>query len=159
MEGLFFDEITEVEPSLQGKLLRVLQDGELYRLGSTEIKNVDVRILAATNRDIKEEIRVGRFRADLFHRLNMYHIKIPPLRQSKQDILPLANHFLKIHATKNQQSIKKLAHDFADRLLRYPLPGNVRELKNIISSAVLLEGGRVLTLASAPDLLRFFQTS
>jgi len=154
---LFLDEITQVEPSLQGKLLRVLQDGEFYRLGSTKIKNVDVRILAATNRDIQEEIRVGRFRADLFHRLNMYHIKIPPLRERKQDILPLAHHFLKIHAAKNQKEIHSLAPDLADRLLRYPLPGNVRELENIISSAVLLEEGRVLTLASAPDLLTFFR--
>ena len=150
---LFLDEITQVEPSLQGKLLRVLQDGEFYRLGSTKIKNVDVRILAATNRDIKEEIKVGHFRADLFHRLNMYHINIPPLRKRKQDILPLAHHFLKIHAEKNQKEIHSLAPDFADRLLKYHIPGNFRELENIISSAVLLEEGTVLTLGSAPDLL------
>jgi len=151
---LFLDEITEIEPSLQGKLLRVLQDGELYRLGSTKIKNVDVRILSATNRDINEEIGQGRFRADLFHRLNMYHIRIPPLREREQDILPIAHHFLRIHAQKNEKKIDSLAPDFADHLLHYEFPGNVRELENIIASAVLLEEGQALTLSSAPDLVR-----
>jgi transcriptional regulator with PAS, ATPase and Fis domain len=149
---LFLDEITELELSLQGKLLRVIQERQLYRLGSTKTKNVDVRIVAATNRDINEEIKEGRFRADLFHRLNICHIMIPPLRERKKDILPLANHFLRIHATKNGKDIDSLAPDLADRLLEYPFPGNVRELENIIASAVLLEKERVLTMSSARDL-------
>ena len=94
---LFLDEITELDPSLQAKLLRVIEEREFYRLSSTEIRNVDVRIIAATNRDINEEIIKNHFRADLFYRINMYNIKIPPLRERKDDILPLANHFLKIH--------------------------------------------------------------
>ncbi|MCK7513309.1 MAG: sigma-54 dependent transcriptional regulator [Desulfobacterales bacterium] len=91
---LFLDEITELDPSLQAKLLRVIEEREFYRLGSTEVRNVDVRIIAATNRDISEEILKGRFRADLFYRINTYNIKIPPLRERKKDILPLARYFL-----------------------------------------------------------------
>jgi DNA-binding NtrC family response regulator len=150
---LFLDEITELEPSLQGKLLRVIQESELYRLGSTEIKDVDVRIIAATNRDINEEIENGNFRADLFYRLNMCHIKVPPLRERKRDILPLARHFLKIHAMKNNKEIDTLAPDLAARLLAYPFQGNVRELENTIGAATLLEKSNVLTLSSASDLL------
>lgn len=149
---IFLDEITELEPSLQGKLLRVIQERELYRLGSTEVRNVDVRILAATNRVISEEIRKGHFRADLFSRLNMAHINIPPLRERKKDIIPLARHFLKIHAGKNNKEIDSLAPDLADRLSDHPFSGNVRELENIIASAVLLENGKLLTLSSVPDL-------
>ena len=150
---LFLDEITELEPSLQGKLLRVLQESELYRLGSTRLENVDVRIVAATNRDINGEIEDGRFRADLFYRLNMCHIKVPPLRERKKDILPLARHFLKIHALKNEKEIDSLTQDLAGRLLEYPFPGNVRELENIMAAAILLEKGKVLTLSSVSALL------
>jgi len=152
---LFLDEITELEPSLQGKLLRVIEERELYRLGSTEIRNVDVRIIAATNRDIQEQISKENFRADLFYRLDTCHISIPPLRERKNDILPLARHFLKIHAAQNQKEIDFLASDLAQRFLEYPFPGNVRELENIVAAAVLLEKGRILTLASARDLRGF----
>jgi len=150
---LFLDEITELEPSLQGKLLRVLQESELYRLGSTRLENVDVRIVAATNRDIKGEIEGGRFRADLFYRLNMCHIKVPPVRERKKDILPLARHFLKIHALKNEKEIDSLTQDLAGRLLEHPFPGNVRELENIMAAAILREKGKVLTLSSVSALL------
>jgi len=150
---LFLDEITELEPSLQGKLLRVLQESELYRLGSTRLENIDVRIVAATNRDINGEIEDGRFRADLFYRLNMCHIKVPPVRERKKDILPLARHFLKIHALKNEKEIDSLTQDLAGRLLEYPFPGNVRELENIMAAAILLEKGKVLTLSSVSALL------
>lgn len=152
---LFLDEITELETSLQGKLLRVIQERELYRLGSTEVQNVDVRIIAATNRDIQEEIRQGRFRADLFYRLNMCHINIPSLSSRKDDILPLSYHFLRRYARKNRKEIHALAPDFIDRLLEYPFPGNVRELENIIASAVLLEKGNILTIPSAQSLISF----
>jgi len=150
---LFLDEITELEPSLQGKLLRVLQESELYRLGSTRLENVDVRIVAATNRDINGEIEDGRFRADLFYRLNMCHIKVPPVRERKKDILPLARHFLKIHALKNKKEIDSFTQDLAGRLLEYPFPGNVRELENIMAAAILLEKGKTLTLSSVSALL------
>ena len=150
---LFLDEITELEPSLQGKLLRVLQESELYRLGSTRLENVDVRIVAATNRDINGEIEDGRFRADLFYRLNMCHIKVPPVRERRKDILPLARHFLKIHALKNEKEIDSFTQELAGRLLEYPFPGNVRELENIVAAAILLEKGNILTLSSVSALL------
>jgi len=152
---LFLDEITELDPSLQAKLLRVIEEREFYRLGSTEIRNVDVRIIAATNRDINEEIIKNRFRADLFYRINMYNIKIPPLRERKDDILPLAGHFLNIHARSNHKKINGLAPDLAERLLQSSFLGNVRELENIIAGAVLLERGKTLTLASARNLLPY----
>ena len=152
---LFLDEITELDPSLQAKLLRVIEEREFYRLGSTEIRNVDVRIIAATNRDINEEIIKGRFRADLFYRINMYNIKIPPLRERKDDILPLASHFLKVHANANNKKIQGLSHELAERLLQASIPGNVRELENMIAAAVLLEKGKTLSLASARNLLPY----
>jgi DNA-binding NtrC family response regulator len=156
---LFLDEIAELEPSLQGKLLRVLQEKELYRLGSTMAQNVDVRIIAATNCDIHEEVKRGRFRADLFYRLTMCHIKIPPLRERKRDILPIARHFVKMYATQNRKNITSLAPDLTDFLLQYPFPGNVRELENTIAAAVLLEMGEVLTLSSAGSLLPFSESA
>ncbi|MBT8370736.1 MAG: sigma-54-dependent Fis family transcriptional regulator [Desulfobacterales bacterium] len=152
---LFLDEITELDPSLQAKLLRVIEEREFYRLGSTEIRNVDVRIIAATNRDINEEIIKGRFRADLFYRINMYNIKIPPLRERKDDILPLAAHFLKIHASANKKRIQGLTPDLAEKLVQFSFPGNVRELENMIAAAVLLENGKTLTLASVRNLIPY----
>jgi len=152
---LFLDEITELDPSLQAKLLRVIEEREFYRLGSTEIRSVDVRIIAATNRDINEEIIKGRFRADLFYRINMYNIKIPPLRERRDDILPLASHFLKLHANANQKKIQGLSPELAERLLLASIPGNVRELENMIAAAVLLEKGKTLSLASARNLLPY----
>jgi DNA-binding NtrC family response regulator len=152
---LFLDEITELDPALQGKLLRVIEEREFYRLGSTEIRSADVRIIAATNRDINEEILKGRFRADLFYRINMYNIKIPPLRKRKEDILPLARHFLHLHAGANRKKIEGLTPELAERLLQYSFPGNVRELENMIAAAVLLENETDLTLSSAQNLLPY----
>jgi DNA-binding NtrC family response regulator len=152
---LFLDEITELDPSLQGKLLRVIEERELYRLGSTEIRNVDVRIIAATNKDINEEILKGVFRADLYYRINMYNINVPPLRERKKDILPIASHFLKIHARANNKDILSLSPDLEQRLMQYSFPGNVRELENIIAAAVLLEKTNTLTLAATLNLLPY----
>ena len=149
---IFLDEITELEPDLQGKLLRVIQEREIYRLGSTAARDIDVRIIAASNRDVQEETKTGRFRSDLFFRLNMLHINVPPLQQREKDILPLALHFLGIHAAKTKKEIDSLEPDFAARLLEHPFPGNVRELENIIASAVLLETEKTLRLSSAVDL-------
>ena len=149
---LFLDEITELDPSLQAKLLRVIEERELYRLGSTEVRNVDVRIIAATNRDINEEILKGRFRADLFYRINMYNIQIPPLRERKKDIVPLARHFLARHAGANKKKLDALDPGLTERLLRHSFPGNVRELENIIAAGVLQETSKALTLASTPGL-------
>ena len=146
--SLFLDEITELELSLQGKLLRVIEEKEFYRLGSTEAQNIDVRIIAATNRNINEEIKKGVFRADLFYRLNTYTIKIPPLRERKNDIMPLVKHFLKTHAAMNKKRITAISPGVRDFLMNYAFPGNVRELSNMIASAVLLEEGRSLSLKS-----------
>ena len=152
---LFLDEITELDPSLQAKLLRVIEEREFYRLGSTEIRNVDVRNIAATNRDIPDEILKGRFRADLFNRINTYNIKIPPLRERTSDILPLARFFLKLHGEANHKKVDDLAPDLAERLLNHPFPGNVRELENMMAAAVLLEKGKTLTLTAARSLLPY----
>ncbi len=150
---IFLDEITELELPLQGKLLRVIQERELYRLGSTELKNIDVRIISATNKHIKEAIQKGQFREDLFYRLNMFHIHIPPLRQRRKDIIPLAYHFLKIHSEKNKRRINAISPVVLRELSNYAFPGNVRELENIIAKAVLLERGRELSLSSVENLL------
>jgi len=152
---LFLDEITELDPSLQAKLLRVIEEREFYRMGSTEVRNVDVRIIAATNCDINEEIIKGRFRADLFYRINTYNIKIPPLRERRKDILPLARYFLKLHAGANKKKIINLSPELSERLVNYAFPGNVRELENMIAAAVLLEKGKYLSLAAARSLLPY----
>ena len=156
---IFLDEIMELEPPLQGKLLRVIEEKELYRLGSTTRRNVDVRMLAATNRNIDEEINNGNFRKDLFYRLNTFNIHIPPLRERKNDILPLATHFTRKHAKLTDKHIRSLSPDISDFLLNYAFPGNVRELENIIASAVLLETGNELTLSSVSSYNRLDPTN
>lgn len=145
---LFMDEITDLELPRQGVLLRTLQEREIYPLGSTEPKKVDVRILAATNRDIAEEVTKGNFRADLYHRLNMYSIKIPLLKERRKDIIPLANHFLHIYAHQNEKKIIGLSQNVEHHLTTYSFPGNIRELENIIAAAVLSEQSDVLTLSA-----------
>ncbi len=145
---LFLDEITELDPGMQGAILRVIQERELYRLGSTRAQKVDVRIIAASNRDLREEVRRGRFRSDLYYRLNVCHIHIPPLRERRRDILPLARHFLSKHASKNGKVVRTLDAEAAGRLHSYAFPGNVRELENLVASAVLVETGERLTAGS-----------
>ena len=149
---LCLDEIAELELELQGKLLRVIETKELYRVGSTKIRTFDARLIASSNRDIYEEVKNKRFRNDLFQRLNVFHIHLPPLRERKEDILPLARYFLKKYAEKNQKEIDSLSPELADRLLEYPFPGNVRELENIMATAVVMEKGKVLTLKAARKL-------
>ena len=151
--SLFLDEITELDLSLQGKLLRVIEEKELYRLGSTQLRNLDVRFIAATNRDIPDEMAAGRFRADLFYRLNTCTIKLPPLRERPHDIIPLAEHFLSIHADRNGKVINGLSSALTRCLTVYDYPGNVRELQNIIASAVLVETTDILQLRSVAPAL------
>ncbi len=150
---LFLDEITELAPPLQGKLLRVIQEKEFYRLGSTSSKNIDVRILAATNRDILDEVKKERFRADLFYRLSMYTIKIPPLRERKKDILPLARYFIQKYGNTKANPIEFLSPELEKYLMEYSFPGNIRELENMMASAVLQESSQMLTLSSVQNLL------
>jgi DNA-binding NtrC family response regulator len=148
---LFLDEIAELDPSLQGKMLRVIQEREFYRLGSTQSRDIDVRIISATNRDIKDEIDKERFRKDLFYRLNMFHITVPPLRERPKDIIPLALHFLKIHARNNKKNIQSIDPEFEQYLMGHPFLGNVRELESIIAKAVLMEHSPSLTGSAVRD--------
>lgn len=156
---LFLDEITELNLDMQAKLLRVIQEKELYRLGSTQARRVDIRFIAASNRDIRHEVQKGAFRSDLYYRLNTCNILLPPLRERIKDILPLAYHFLRKHAGKNRKEILSLAPALEGRLLNYAFPGNVRELENIIAAAVFMEAGTILTLKAASHLLPLTETA
>ncbi|MCY1047152.1 sigma-54-dependent Fis family transcriptional regulator [Corallococcus sp. bb12-1] len=141
---LFLDEVGEVPPAMQAKLLRVLQEREVRRVGENLSRKVDVRVVAATNRELTEEVRLGHFRQDLFYRLRVIELRIPPLRERKEDILPLARMLLAEAGERLGRRVSSLSPDAADQLLRYPWPGNVRELGNAIERAVVLcEGPRV----------------
>jgi DNA-binding NtrC family response regulator len=147
---LFLDEIGELALPIQVKLLRVLQEGEFFRLGSTKNQKVDVRIIAATNKDLLSEMKKGNFRKDLFYRLNMSSVYLPPLRERKGDIPLLCQHFLEKYCEQNQKKILKIS-DAAMRLLNhYDYPGNVRELMNVINSAIIIETGTELQKKSFP---------
>lgn len=136
--SLFLDEVSEMSPSMQVKLLQVLQEREIVRVGGETIVPVDVRLIAATNKDLEELIRDGRFREDLYYRLNVVRLEIPPLRERREDIPLLAQHFLEMFTTKNQKPIKGLTPRALDQLIRYDWPGNVRELMNAMERGVVL---------------------
>jgi len=138
---LFLDEIGELSFDMQVSLLRVLQTREFERVGGTETIRSDFRLVAATNRNLEDEVRRGKFRLDLFHRLNVFPIKVPPLRERKEDIGPLANHFLKIHASKSGEPVMQLRTADLAKLFNYDWPGNVRELENIVERGILLGNG------------------
>ncbi|MFI5395844.1 MAG: sigma-54-dependent transcriptional regulator [Candidatus Binatia bacterium] len=148
---LFLDEVSELLPRLQVKLLRVLQERELQRVGGDRTIKVDVRVIAATNADLMERIRSGDFRSDLFYRLNVVSVRIPPLRERVDDILPLAHHFLRKHD--HPSRITGFDAVSAQILRRYPWPGNVRELENVIERATLLAKGEEVTVADLPPEL------
>lgn len=141
---IFLDEIGEMPIELQAKLLRVIQDGEFERLGSPRTIKTNVRIIAASHRDLEEEIRMGRFREDLFYRLNVFPITIPPLRRRKEDIPLLANHFLAKFNKKMGKKIGNISQETLDHLQGYDWPGNVRELESIIERAVIISQGNTL---------------
>lgn len=138
---LFLDEIGEMPMSLQAKLLRALQQGEVQRVGSDELLTVDVRVIAATNRILADEVAAGRFREDLFYRLNVIGLEVPPLRARQEDIPVLAAKFLERHATANRKTLKGFTPQAMDAMLRYSWPGNVRELENAVERAVILCSG------------------
>ncbi len=138
---IFLDEIGEMSISIQVKLLRVLQEKEFDRLGGTETLTSDVRIICATQRDLKKEVQKGNFREDLYYRLNVVPITLPPLRERKDDILLLANHFLKYYSELYKKAVKNFSIDAKEALLKYPFPGNVRELENSVERAVVLGKG------------------
>ena len=150
--GTFFlDEIGETTPSTQVKLLRVLQQREVIPVGGTEPIPIDTRLIAATNRDLEEEMRRGTFRGDLFYRLNVFALHLPPLRQRRDDIMLLADSFLKRAATQRGEPCKRLATDAADAMLAYGWPGNGRELENALERAVILSEGDVIELVALPE--------
>ncbi|MFH1261915.1 MAG: sigma-54 dependent transcriptional regulator [Pseudomonadota bacterium] len=151
---LFLDEIGEVSPSVQVKLLRVLQEGEFERLGGTQSLRCDVRIVAASNRDLEEAVREKTFREDLFYRLNVITIAIPPLRSRRDDISILVEHFLKIHAAKNDKRPPAFDEEAMKVLSNYNWPGNVRELENTIERAVVLCRSERLTVSDLPENIK-----
>ena len=148
---LFLDEIGEITPPIQVKLLRVLQEGEFERLGGTKVLRSNVRIISATNVNLANAIKQKRFREDLYYRLNVITINIPPLRERKEDIPLLVSHFLKIYQEKNNKAIDGISEEVLDVLTDYLWPGNVRELKNVIERAVVLTQDRVITPKDLPE--------
>jgi transcriptional regulator with GAF, ATPase, and Fis domain len=148
---IFLDEIGELPLELQPKLLRVLQDGEFERLGSPRTIKVDVRVIAATNRNLDDEIRSGRFRQDLFYRLNVFPILSPPLRQRKEDIPLLVNHFVAKFNKKIGKKIEAVAKETLKTLQEYHWPGNVRELENVVERAVITSQGNTLQVLDRFD--------
>lgn len=140
----FLDEIGELTPIIQTKLLRVLQEREIKPVGSTTIKSIDVRIIAATNRVLEEEIQAGRFREDLFYRLAVVPIRVPPLRERKKDVPLLVNHFLKKYSKLLGKEVQEISSYALEVLMGYDFPGNVRELENIIERGVALESSNII---------------
>jgi transcriptional regulator with PAS, ATPase and Fis domain len=151
---LFLDEVTEMTPTMQVKLLRVIQERELLRVGGTEPVKVDVRLVAASNRDLQEAMRNGSFRQDLYFRLNVVSLRIPPLSERKDDIPLLSYFFLKKYATIMKKPVTEVSQDVLSLLMNYDFPGNVRELENIIERGVALANGTVVELAHLPEDLK-----
>jgi Nif-specific regulatory protein len=151
---LFLDEIGELSPQIQVKLLRVLQERELERVGGTSTIKVDVRLITATNRNLEEEVKTGRFREDLYYRLNVFPLHIPPLRERKSDIVLLVDYFTEKYAEKNGKLIKRISTPAIDLLTSYSWPGNVRELENCIERAVILSQDMVIHSYNLPPSLQ-----
>jgi len=157
---LFLDEIGELPPNLQAKLLRVLQEKEIEPIGGRK-KMVDVRVIAATNRNLEEEIANGNFRMDLYYRINAFPVTLPALRERKEDIPLLANHFLLLYARKENKTITGLAKHVINDMMEYDWPGNVRELENFVARNVLLTRGGVINVSDlpAPEKKRFLEAT
>jgi DNA-binding NtrC family response regulator len=151
---LFLDELGDISPALQVKLLRVLQQQEFERVGGTQTVKVDVRVVAATNRDLEAEVKAGRFREDLYYRLNVVSVVLPPLRKRKTDVPALVQHFLERYGQMHGKQMKGLAPGTLNVLLAYDWPGNVRELGNVVERAVVLARGSELTSDDLPAALR-----
>src|SRR5438552_2352436 len=148
---IFLDEIGDMNPGAQAKILRILQEMEFERLGGIKPIKIDVRVIAATNRDLTEAVKQGIFREDLFHRLNLFSIRMPALRQRVEDIPILSEHFLKEANTRFERSIRSISAEAMSYMMKYEWPGNVRELKNTIERSVLITDGDVLTSKFLPS--------
>lgn len=151
---IFLDEIGELTPAIQVKLLRVLQEREIERVGGNKVIKVDVRIITATNRNLEDEIKNGIFREDLFYRLNVFPINLPPVRERKTDIIPLCDHFIDKFNSRNAKKVKRISSGAIDLLTSYHWPGNVRELENCIERAVLLTNDMVIHSYNLPPSLQ-----
>jgi two-component system response regulator HydG len=147
---IFLDEVGEMSPALQTKLLRVLQEKEFEPVGSARTVKVDIRVITATNRDLEKEVKEGRFREDLYYRLNVVPLLLPPLRERREDIPILADHFLAIYREKNRKPVRGISGKALDLLVRYDWPGNIRELENCIERAVILSREEVIVPADFP---------
>lgn len=156
---LFLDEVEDIPPSTQIKLLRVLQEGEFERVGGNKTIKVNIRIVAASNRDLQEEVRKGTFREDLFYRLNVVNIKLPPLRERKEDIPFLVNFFIDKYNQKYQMNVKGISQKAMNLLIDYPWTGNVRELENTIESVMVVNSPEVIEVQHLPQEIREFKGS
>jgi len=154
---LFLDEVSNMSDRLQMKLLRVLQEKEFERVGDTRTMKVDVRLIAASNKDLEKEVQAGTFREDLFYRLNVVPIYLPPLRNRKDDIPLLIEHFLDIHNKENNKNVHKISKHVLDLLMRYPWRGNVRELENCVEKVVVLSQGEEFSEEQLPISIKAFQ--
>jgi DNA-binding NtrC family response regulator len=152
--SLFLDEIGEISKDTQVKLLRVLQEGEFERVGGTKSIKVDVRLIAATNKTLLEEVQHHKFREDLYYRINVIYLKVPPLRERKEDIAPLVEAFIRQYAALNIKKIQGIEKDALQALMLYDWPGNIRELKNIVERMIVLSSGDMLTLDQVPEDIR-----
>jgi two-component system response regulator AtoC len=148
---LFLDEIGEINENTQIHLLRAIEEKKITRVGGNEEIDVDVRVIAATNKNLKTMVNEGKFREDLYYRLNVVNIDLPTLKERREDILPLAEHFLKKYAEENNKSIKNLSPEVVEFMLNYSWPGNVRELENMIERGVILSMNNVISLAELPQ--------
>ena len=148
---IFLDEIADMSKPLQAKLLRFLEDGSFTRVGGTQELRVNVRLVAATNRDIAQAIQAGEFREDLFHRLNVVQFNLPPLRDRADDVLVLAKHFLGIYRVSTNRNVDDISPEARHKLVSHRWPGNVRELRNVIERALILETSRTIQASSLPD--------
>jgi DNA-binding NtrC family response regulator len=154
---IFLDEIGDIPPTMQVKLLRVLQEREIERVGGTEKIPVDVRIISATNRNLEQKIQEGTFREDLYYRLNIVTISIPPMRERKEDIAPLIEFFIKKYSEQNDKTGMDISKEAVDMLFKYNFPGNVRELENIIERAVVLSRSKTITVNDLPMNVKGFK--
>ncbi|OGP92314.1 MAG: two-component system response regulator [Deltaproteobacteria bacterium RBG_16_54_18] len=150
---IFLDEIGEMSLTTQTKILRVLQEREFEPVGGTKTIKVDVRIIAATNKNLEDEVKRGKFREDLYYRINVVPITIPPLRERAEDVPLLAAHFLRLYGEKNKRMLKGFADGVMDALMRYDWPGNVRELENIVERTVIMSRGDTITFADLPPAI------
>jgi len=151
---LFMDEIGEMPLSLQAKMLRVLQEREFERVGGSEKIKVDIRLIAATNRDLNKEVKAGNFREDLYYRIAVFPIQLPPLRDRREDIPILVAHFLSVYSKEQQKAVRNVSSEAMSYLISYPWPGNVRELQNVLQRAIVLADNDVISPEQLPEHVR-----